>query len=186
MECIDFFKQYVKSPRITGAVIPSSQKLACKMIENIDFLNAKCIVEYGPGTGVFTDKVVEGKKDDTLFLVIEYNYEFYKNLKEKYENRKNIVIINDSAENIYKYLKEYEIKKVDYIISGLPFASLPDEMSNNILYITKKILNFKGNFITFQYTKFKVKLFEKYFKNIDFKKVLINFPPAYVLKCCNE
>jgi phospholipid N-methyltransferase len=49
-----FLKQYIKNPRMIGAVLPSSRNLARKMIEDIDFEKAECIVEYGPGTGVFT------------------------------------------------------------------------------------------------------------------------------------
>lgn len=45
-----------------GAVAPSSEILANKMVKDIDFENARCIVEYGPGKGGFTDKLIESKK----------------------------------------------------------------------------------------------------------------------------
>lgn len=185
MDISNFIKQYIKNPKTVGAVAPSSEKLAYKMVEDINFLNATCIVEYGPGTGVFTEKILDKKKDSTIFIAIEYNTEFYKIIKDKYKNRTNFILINDSAENLKEYLNKYNIHKVDYIVSGLPFASLPDAMSKKILTITKEILKGRGAFITFQYTLLKMKLFKIYFGKIKRKKVLLNLPPAYVLRCEN-
>ncbi|NMM61813.1 SAM-dependent methyltransferase [Clostridium sp. P21] len=185
MEISNFIKQYIKNPKTVGAIAPSSEKLAYRMVEDIDFLNASCIVEYGPGTGVFTEKILNRKKDSTIFIVIEYNVDFYKILKDKFKDRTNFILINDSAENLKEYLDKYSIDKVDYIVSGLPFASLPHDMSKKILSVTKETLKGKGEFITFQYTLFKMKLFRAYFDKIKIKKVLLNLPPAYVLKCKN-
>lgn len=185
MEISNFIKQYIKNPKTVGAIAPSSEKLAYRMVEDIDFLNASCIVEYGPGTGVFTEKILNKKKHSTIFIAIEYNVDFYKILKDKFKNRANFILINDSAENLKEYLDKYSIDKLDYIVSGLPFASLPHDMSKKVLSVTKEILKDKGEFITFQYTLFKMKLFRTYFDKIKIKKVLLNLPPAYVLKCKN-
>lgn len=185
MKIVKFLIEYFKSPRTVGAVAPSSQKLADKMVRDIDFEKAKCIIEYGPGTGVFTDKLVEGKNKDTILLLLEYNKEFCKQLEERYVGYDNIILINDSAENVDKYLKEYNINKVDYVVSGLPFASLPKNISNKILRKTKSILKKDGLFITFQYTLLKKEFIAGYFRKIDLERVVFNVPPAYVLKCKN-
>jgi phospholipid N-methyltransferase len=178
-----FIKQYIKNPRTVGAIAPSSEKLAYKMVEDINFINASCIIEYGPGTGVFTEKILNKKKDSTIFIAIEYNANFYRILKDKFKHETNFILINDSAENLKEHLNKHNIDKVDYIVSGLPFASLPDAMSKKILLVTKEILKVKGEFITFQYSLFKMKLFRMYFGRINKKKVFLNLPPAYVLKC---
>lgn len=185
MEFISFTRQYIKNPRTVGAIVPSSEKLAYKMVEDINFLNASCIVEYGPGTGVFTERILNKKKDSTIFIAIEYNRDFCEILNDKFGDKKNFILINDSAENLKEYLDKYNIDKVDYIVSGLPFASLPNTMSNRILTATKEILKGEGEFITFQYSLFKMKLFKSYFSKIKRKKVFLNLPPAYVLKCKN-
>jgi phospholipid N-methyltransferase len=67
MKIFNFLSEYLKSPRTVGAVAPSSNKLAEKMVCDLDYENAKCIVEYGPGTGVFTDKLV-----NNIFLTFQY------------------------------------------------------------------------------------------------------------------
>ncbi|MFW2500920.1 class I SAM-dependent methyltransferase [Clostridium diolis] len=182
---IKFLMEYFKSPRTVGAVAPSSKKLAEKMAHDIDFDHAKCIVEYGPGTGVFTDRLMKKIKDHTMLMLVEYNEEFCRELEEKYGEYNNVVIVNDSAENVDKYLKEYNIKEVDYVVSGLPFASLPKNMSNSILKKTKDILKKNGLFITFQYTLLKKGYIGSYFEDISLERVVLNISPAYVLKCQN-
>ena len=178
-----FIKEFIKNPKFIGAVAPSSEYLAKKMVEDINFKKCNCIIEYGPGTGVFTEKLIARKNEDTLLLVIENNKEFYEDLFSMYGYKKNVKIINDGAENIKKYLIEYNIKKVDYIVSGLPFTVLPISISNIILKNTMDILSNKGEFITFQYSLLKKNFFKKYFNNIKVKKAMINLPPAYVFKC---
>jgi len=178
-----FIKEFIKNPKFIGAVAPSSEYLAEKMIEDINFKECNCIIEYGPGTGVFTEKLIARKKENTILLVIENNKEFYESLFSMYGYKENVKIINDGAENIKEYLKEYNIKQVDYIVSGLPFTVLPVSISNAILKNTKEILNNKGEFITFQYSLLKKNFFEKYFNSVKVKKAIINLPPAYVLKC---
>lgn len=180
---LGFLKEYIKHPRSVGAVAPSSKYLAYKMIENIDFEDAKCIVEYGPGTGVFTEKLMARKKEDTKIFLIEFNKKFYDNLKKLYGYKENVIIINDSAENIDYYLNKHNIQNVDYVVSGLPFATLPKEVSNKILMKTIKILQNKGEFITFQYSLIKKNFFSTYFQKININKTFVNLPPAYVLTC---
>ena len=183
MKSLIFLKEYITKPRTVGAVLPSSKYLADKMVANIDFDRARCIVEYGPGTGVFTDKILKLRRADTVLILIENNAEFYGQLKNKYRAEANLSIINDSAEHVCKYLPEYGA--ADYIVSGLPFASLPPEVSSNILQETQKCLKHGGKFITFQYTLLKRDFIGGYFRDIEIKRELRNVPPAYVLSCSN-
>lgn len=186
MKWVNFLLEYVKSPRTVGAIAPSSKELAKKMVQDIDFSNADCIIEYGPGTGVFTEQIVKNKRKGTLLILFEYSKGFASELTQKYGNYDNILIINDSAENIDKHLKKYNIEKVDYIVSGLPFASLPKDSSNKILRLTRELLKREGLFITFQYTLLKKEYISSYFKHVKHEKVLYNLPPAYVLWCRND
>lgn len=182
---LKFLKEYIKNPRYIGAVAPSSSFLASEMISNIDFNSAKCIVEYGAGDGVFTGAVINCLADTTVFLVFETNENFYKKLIYRYSKLKNVHIINDSAENVKYYLNKFGISCVDYVISGLPFASLPSDVSENIIRATYDILGDTGEFVTFQYTKFKKKFFQNNFSSIETKRILRNLPPAYVFRCAN-
>ncbi|WKY47415.1 rRNA adenine N-6-methyltransferase family protein [Eubacteriaceae bacterium ES3] len=183
---IRFLIEGLKSPRKIGAVAPSSKMLAAEMIKDINFSSAKCIIEYGPGTGVFTEKLIKNKRPETILLVIEQNRSFYKELLKRYKEIDNLILINGSAENVEKYLHELKIQQADYVVSGLPFASLPKTASDLILQKTRKILKNDGKFITFQYTLLKKSYISTYFTQIDLDRVFFNLPPAFVFKCRNH
>jgi len=185
MEILSFLKQYIIKPRTVGAIFPSSKYLAKRIIENIDFDYSSYIVEYGPGTGVFTDEIIKRRKSDTTILLFESNKEFFNLLKVKYKDEPNFYIINDSAEYIEKYLIRYDIPRVDYIVSGLPFASLPYNVSSNILKQAQKHLKEDGKFITFQYTLLKKDFIGQYFNELSLTWEVRNVPPAFVF-CCRH
>lgn len=183
MKVIRFIQEYIKHPRLVGAIMPSSKSLTKQMIKPISFENSTCILEYGPGTGVFTEEIIKNKCKKTVFLAIETNEAFYHTLKKKYEHIENVYIIHGSAENVDLYLKQYHLSKADYIVSGLPFTSLPKNVSTEILKKTVTALGIKGKFITFQYSKVKRSFFQSFFSTIEKHRVFWNIPPAYVFVC---
>lgn len=180
MSVINFIQEYIKHPRTVGAIMPSSKSLAKKMLKSISFEKITCIIEYGPGTGVFTEEIIQNKSRETIFLAIESNEAFYKSLKKKYRHIENVYIIHGLAENISFYLKQYGISKVDYIVSGLPFTSLPKAVSTHILKETATLLGAEGKFVTFQYSNVKLSFFKSFFNTIHSERVYWNIPPAYV------
>lgn len=184
-ENMSFIVQYLLHPRSVGAVKPSSKHLAKKMVEDVNFVKARCITELGAGTGVFTEEVVKAKRDETVYLVFEINDAFYRTLNDKYGSIPNVHIIHDSAEKMASYLAKYGFSRSDYILSGLPFASLPKKTSDHILRECRRCLTTGGSFITFQYTKLKLSLFKQYFAKISLKKENRNVPPAYIMNCRN-
>jgi len=118
-------------------------------------------------------------KDLNIILNMDYI-----NILE-FKDIKNVHIVKDSAENVIEILKSLGFDHADYIVSGLPFTSLPKNVSLKIFNETKKIIN-KGYFITFQYSKVKRHFFEKYFDFQDILRVLKNLPPAYVFVLKNK
>ncbi len=153
------------------------------MVDVIDFNKAKCIVELGPGTGVFTKEIMKRKKQDTIFLLIEINEVFCKELKRKFKDEQNVIVVHGSAENIKKYMEEFHIECVDYVLSGLPFTSLPEEVSKRILNNVMEAIHENGEFITFQYSLVKKGFIQHFFPKITLEKVWLNFPPAYIFSC---
>lgn len=178
-----FLLQYLQDIRRIGAVAPSSRFLARKMVETVDFGSANVIIEYGPGTGVFTAEIVKRMNPNTKLIAIETNEAFYKTLQASYKNTPNVEIINVSAEHVSTLHTERNLPPPDYIISGLPFAALPAPVSKAILKETVKLLGKKGEFITFQYTLLKKNFFAGYFGDIHISRELRNIPPAYILRC---
>ena len=118
-----FFSAFLKYPKEIGSVVPSSKFLIKEVLKNIDFKNARYIAEYGPGTGCITSEILKRARKGAKILCFETNKRFYTYLKNKIKDER-FIIINDSSENIMDYVKKYNIPKIDYVVSGLPFSSL--------------------------------------------------------------
>ena len=147
-----FLREYIKTPNTIGAIAPSSRRLAAAMTDVIDFRRARCIVEYGAGTGVFTREVAAEKRPDTVYIVIEQNERFYGMLRRQFQGMPGVVLVHGDAGDVCRFLNEQGFGHADYIISGLPFTSLPEQASRRILAQTRKAIGEEGVFVTFQYT----------------------------------
>ena len=185
-----FLKEYLSAPGTIGAIAPSSRHLAASMTASIDFDKAHCIVEYGAGTGVFTRAVAARKRRDAAYIVIEQNERFYEIMKKQFHGMPGVALIHGDAGNVCGFLREQGFRHADYIISGLPFTSLPRQVSHRILSQTQKAIGTEGVFITFQYTQLRKAFLENYFNIQRIARVWRNLPPAYVLdmklKCRHE
>lgn len=69
----EFTRQYLSNPRMVGAVLPSSKHLAQRMVEPINFSASRTIIEYGPGTGIFTSEIIKYREGYTKLLLFEIN-----------------------------------------------------------------------------------------------------------------
>ena len=177
-----FFSAFVKYPKEIGSVIPSSKFLTSEILKNIDFKNAKYIVEYGPGTGCITTEILKRARKDAKILCFEINKKFCSYLMNKIKDQR-LIIINDTAENIRKYLKKLSITKIDYVISGLPFSALPDNKKNAIVEETKNTLKNDGRFVVYQFLNNFKKCLYNYFSKISTKFVPLNIPPCFIYVC---
>lgn len=183
MNSLKFILQYALKPRSVGAILPSSKYLAKKMVANVDFCRLNTIVEYGPGTGVFTEELIRKKKPDTKLILLERNEKFAHELSKKYAECGNVSVFNDTAEKIGMYLAKFGLPNAELILSGLPFASLPLDVSEKILEETVLNLSKGGCFVTFQYSLIRKDFISKHFGEVHVSREFRNIPPAYVFFC---
>ncbi|CAN5432118.1 rRNA adenine N-6-methyltransferase family protein [soil metagenome] len=179
----EFFSEFLKQGKNVGAVAPSSKFLVKKMVEPINFAEVKCIVEFGPGTGIITHELLRLMPSDSILLAFEINKEFCEKLNQIKDPR--LKIISDSAEKLEEYLTEYKVEKVDYIVSSLPFAMIPNQVVDAILEVAKKVVSKEGAFIQYQYSLNAYKRLKSLFKSVDLNFTPMNIPPAFVFTCTN-
>jgi len=185
-----FVKQFCCSPRTIGAIAPSSKKLASRMIQPINFNKTRVIVEYGPGTGAFTRQVLRNiDQKKTIFFGLELNEQMNRLASLQVPE---VPIYQDSAAEIRKYLNQHGVKHADAIISGLPWASFPESLQDEILRETVAGLPEGGVFSTFAYLhglilpsgiRFRRKLKQHFSEVITSPVVWGNVPPAIVYWC---
>lgn len=185
----DFLKIFFKTPGNTGAIAPSSARLGDLMVKSAEVPTAKSILEFGIGTGIFTEKIQEAKSPEATFLAIEINPHFVEITQKRCPEA---IIYQDDASNAKKYLTKHNIDECDCIISGLPWANFPPEMQQRILQGALDCLKPNGLFVTFAYLngivfpkgKAFYKLLQKNFSTVEKSQVVwLNVPPAFTYIC---
>lgn len=180
-----FFNEFLKERKTVGAVSPSSKFLMKKMLAPINFEKAKIIVELGPGNGVFTKGLLQRMSPEAKLFSFELSENFFKHINLKIRDER-LTLINDSADKLEQYLNIEGITEVDYVVSSLPLAVIPEEVKTKVLNACVKVLGAKGKFIQFQYSLNAKKLLQSKFNDVKHKFVPVNIPPAFVYQCNNK
>ena len=184
---LQFFRTFLGNPLQVGAVLPSGERLCQEITDPIDFKTARVIVEFGPGTGAFTEVLHRRMAPDAKLLALELNPKMAEGVAERFPK---LDLIIDSAENLRQHLDARGIDKVDAIVSGLPFALFPGDVQTRILEAAHASLVPGGQFLSFTYAhSFAVPQGKRYlarlrriFSEVERDPVLRNFPPAFVLR----
>jgi len=188
-DLLKFLNQFRNTPRSIGAIAPSSRGLAEAMIAPIDFKTARVIVEFGPGTGVMTGAIVKRLGPDTRYVGVEINETFCQTLTVRFPH---LQFFNRGAQDIKDILHGLELDKVDAIVCGLPWASLPIELQTRIMAAIMEVLKPGGIFVTFAYLQGLVmpaagmlrKRLKSQFSAIKTTKIIWrNIPPAFAYIC---
>ncbi len=179
MNRLGFFKESIKNLRTIGTITRSSKYLCKGMIRHVDFKKARVLVELGAGDGVITKYILKNMHKDCILLTFEVNEKFCNRLRLIKDKR--LVVIEDSAEKIGEYLKKHGASEIDYIVSAIPFVTLPDELGTSIISNCQQYLRKGGLFIQVHYSLLAKKMYQKIFGNVDISFVPLNIPPAFVL-----
>lgn len=184
-----FLPQFLAHPGVVGAVSPSSQRLARQMVEWIDWGEVAAVVEYGPGTGVFTERILSEIKPGTHFFGIEINPIFFATVQQRFTG---VRFYNDSVENVETLCEQEGVERVDAIVCGIPWATFSEDVQAKWMDAMMRVLRPGGQFVTFAYLpgfalaagrRFKNKLHEL-FTSVEYSAtVWMNLPPAFVYRC---
>ncbi len=172
-----FLRGFLKNPVMVGSVIPSSRVLIEKMLRPVDWDSTKLFVEYGPGVGTFTRPILENLRDDATLVTIDTNSDFTKFLRESIDDPR-LVAVTGSAADVGKVLADRGFAKADYVLSGLPFSTLPPGVGEAIASATAEAIRPGGAFLVYQFSPKVRDFIEPHFERIDRGFEWVNVPPA--------
>ncbi|MBN1512081.1 MAG: ribosomal RNA adenine dimethylase domain-containing protein [Phycisphaerae bacterium] len=150
---------------------------------------ANVVVEYGPGTGVFTSRILARLKPGAAFIAIELDRVLCQSLRRRFPEA---AIYCDSAVNVMTWLRRHGLSAADCIVSGLPWAAFGPELQQSLMDSTLEALAPGGRFVTFAYLQglalpsgraFRRKLLERFPIVRTSRVVWRNLPPAFVYQC---
>lgn len=184
-----FLGQFIRRPGMIGAVAPSSAALAHRMVDGVDLHAARAVVEFGPGTGVFTREIVRRLGPSTRFFSVELNPELVARCRAAMPG---VEFVAGSAAEVDSMCAQRGIAQLDVVVSGLPWASFPEGLQDAILSSMLRVLRPGGVFVTFAYgvgtwlpagRRFYSKLNRLFAATHKSKYVWRNLPPAFVYRC---
>ena len=179
---LDFLLESFRNLRNTGSVARSSRFLCRHIVEKIAPEQAGIVLELGPGDGAITQYILDRLNPDARVLVFEINDIFIEKLRNTFDDPR-LTLIHDSAERMGTHLTERQIESVDYIISGIPFALLPEALAIRITVECRRWLRPGGWFIQFHYSPLRLQVYRRIFGNADMDFIPLNIPPAFVVSC---
>jgi phospholipid N-methyltransferase len=172
-----FAQNFFKHPRMLGSLIPSSRFLVDQILKQIDWTQARTIVEYGPGVGTITGEILKRMHREARLVVLETNPDFVAYLKANYPQER-LVVEERSAADVQKVLQEQRLPGADYVISGIPFSTLPPEVRDGVLRSTHAALVPGGKFLVYQFSGKVLPHLEQHFGDVRTEFELLNILPA--------
>ena len=173
-----FRRRLLKNPRQVSAIAPSSRTLARAMTLGLGPKSGR-VVEFGPGTGRFTEAILARGVPPANLTLFELDEEFVVYLRQKFPG---VMVHQLPAQEATRLVPA----DVGTVISGLPLLSMPEEVREGIVGAAFEILASRGTYVQFTYGP-RPPLPPEQIESLGLKvnkgfKVWANLPPATVYR----
>jgi len=176
---------FLRHPNMVGWCLPSSRFLVDEVLKQIDWNKAKVIVEYGPGVGAFTTRLLERMRPDATLIALEINPTYITHLQRTL-NDPRLVLLGESATEIEAVLARHGVAGADYIISGIPFKTIPDPVREEIVRKTHAALAPDGQFLVYQFSRAVLPYLERVFGRVSRDFEFFNILQARLFYCARS
>jgi len=168
-----------------GSLIPSSRFLVNCVLNKMDWARAGTIVEYGPGLGTITSRILSRMGPQARLVVFEMNADFVSYLQRKFPDPR-LHVVYGSAETVQSELDRLGLAGADYIISGIPYTTMPAARCESIMRESRAALNPGGAVLVYQFTRTVLPYLRVHFRRVQQDFELRNILPARVFYCTEE
>lgn len=178
MGTLSYIKNFIKD-RDVASITPSSSHLVKRVCRWVDFDTPGTIIEYGPGDGVFSRYIVEHMHPESSLVLVESNDGFVNDLRSLEQRHDQVTVVHDRAENVASIMEAQDIEEADYIISGIPFSFLDDDVRTELIETTFAALHDDGKFLVYQNYNHMEDPLRHHFPHVEKEYILLNIPPMY-------
>jgi phospholipid N-methyltransferase len=177
-----FARNFFRHPRMLGSIVPSSRFLIKQLLEPINWGRARVIVEYGPGVGGITAELLRHMRSDATLIAIEMNPDFVAYLRDALSDPR-LQVVSGSAADVDAILHRYGHSRANYIISGIPFSTIPATVREDILRKTHDVLEPGGAFLVYQFSTRVLQDLKRIFGYVGRRFEPLNVLPAHLFIC---
>lgn len=185
-----FFSAALLRQGTTGAIAPSSARLAAQLARAVSFERAgtRVVVELGPGSGAVTGHVTGRLIRGDRQLALEVNPRLVAVLQHDHPG---IEVITGDARRLGALLLDRGVSRADSVVCGLPWGLFDRATQQTMLEQIATLLVPGGRFSTFAYLPFVAvpsarrfrALLHATFDTVTRDIVWSNLPPAVVYTC---
>lgn len=180
-EYLDFLAAWVKKPKQTASVVPSSRYLARLMVRDIDPQGGRTL-ELGGGTGVFTRAVLATGLPAEMLEVVEINPAFARGLRRHFPG---VSILECPAQSVSRHVAGTS-GAYQMVVSGLPLLAMDKAMHHAILSEAFTLLRPGGALVQFTYS-YRAPVSDSVLDALGLRveragQTVRNFPPATVFR----
>jgi phospholipid N-methyltransferase len=177
-----FGRNFLKHPKMLGSLIPSSRFLVNHVLAEVDWDRARVFLEYGPGVGTFTREILRRMRPDAVLIALETNSDFVRFLKGKLLDDR-LHVVHGSAADADAVLARLQLGRADYVLSGIPYTTMPPEVRSLILQKTHSVLDPNGAFLVYQFTRTVLPYLQQVFNSVHQDFEPLNVMPARLFYC---
>jgi phosphatidylethanolamine/phosphatidyl-N-methylethanolamine N-methyltransferase len=125
-----FFRQWLRSPKSMGSIIPSSRWLARAVTSQVVWQPGQVVVELGAGTGAISQGLIDSGLPPEAVMMIELDRSLFEYLRERFPE---VRVVNGDATRLVDILRQQGVDEVGTVISGLPMVNMPLEFQRAIV-----------------------------------------------------
>jgi phospholipid N-methyltransferase len=182
----EFVRAFLREPLKVGAIWPSSEQLSQAVANACTISPADTIVELGPGTGNFTQLLLEKLDQRGRLVALELSATNVEVLRRRFPQAE---ITFDSAEHLAKYVPA---RSARCVVSGLAWGNMIPALQDRIMKAITNSLAPGGQFVAFAYSharyypttlRFRKLMFQEFARVETTPIIWRNLPPAYVYRC---
>ena len=144
---LKFLHAWIRKPRQTASIVPSSPHLGRLMASQIDPQGGR-VMEFGGGMGALTRQILATGLPVDHLEVVEINESFARNLRRNFPG---VTIIEAPAQSVLA-ASVGGAGAYQCVISGLPLLAMSKSLQKSILAEAFKLLQPGGSFIQFTYS----------------------------------
>lgn len=173
-----FFRQWLRSPKSMGSIIPSSMALARAVTSAVAWEPGQTVVELGAGTGAISQGLLEKGMPSEALTMIELDEQLYDYLRNRFPG---VRVVHGDATKLSEIVAEQNIEQVSTVVSGLPMVNMPFDFQRAIVQESMKSVKPGGFMLQYSYSPISPIPAKKLGVKAEIVRfVLRNLPPAMV------
>lgn len=173
-----FFRQWLRSPKSMGSILPSSMALARAVASAVAWEPGQTVVELGAGTGAISQGLLERGIPSESIMMIELDESLYDYLRNRFPG---VRVVHGDATRLAEIVAEQDVDHVSTVVSGLPMVNMPFDFQNAIIGESLKAMKPEGFVVQYSYSPIRPIPAKKLGVKAEIVRfVLRNVPPATV------